>query len=185
MSVAILPGFAGYFVRRVCALFAVGLLWSVGAGTAVATDCYRAAEYEAEQTIRLHTEMMVIGIKCNRVRPDMQPFALYAAFTQRNSGWISRVERDLIGYYRRTRGNGAVGAFDRLRTSLANEYARKANMIPTEDYCIARLPVLARLAQLDQARFRTAALRSRSMPFSRRPVCTAAPSGETTVAANR
>jgi len=97
--------------------------------------CYSRAEHAAEQTIRMHTEMMVVGLTCQQVNPDKKPFNLYQDFTIKNRSLISNSEASIIDHFRKKGGGNATRQFDMFRTELANDISRRAAVIGTGLYC--------------------------------------------------
>ncbi|CAO3374891.1 hypothetical protein [Azospirillum argentinense] len=97
--------------------------------------CYSRAEHAAEQTIRMHTEMMVVGLTCMQVNPEKKPFNLYQDFTVKNRSLISSSEASMIDHFRKKGGGNATRQFDMFRTELANEVSRRAAVIGTGLYC--------------------------------------------------
>ena len=101
-----------------------------------APACYNRAEHAAEQLMRMHTEMMVIGLTCRTVMPDKKPFDLYQDFSVKNRALLSSSEASLISYYKRSgSGGNATRQFDMFRTELANEISRRAATIGIPQYC--------------------------------------------------
>ncbi|MBP2303250.1 hypothetical protein [Azospirillum picis] len=100
-----------------------------------APACYNRSEHAAEQLIRMHTEMMVVGLTCRTVVPDKKPFDLYQDFSVKNRAMLSNSEAAMIGYYKRTSGGNATRNFDMYRTELANEISRRAATIGIPQYC--------------------------------------------------
>ncbi|PWC33237.1 hypothetical protein [Azospirillum sp. TSO35-2] len=97
--------------------------------------CYNRSEHAAEQLMRLHTEMMVVGLTCRTVVPDKKPFDAYQDFSVKNRALLSSSEASLISYYKRTGGGNATRQFDMFRTELANEISRRAATIGIAQYC--------------------------------------------------
>lgn len=95
--------------------------------------CYSRSEHAAEQLMRMHTEMMVIGLTCRTVVPEKKPFDLYQDFSVKNRALLSNSEATLIGFYKKT--GGGVRQFDTYRTELANEISRRAATIGIAQYC--------------------------------------------------
>lgn len=126
------------FRRAATALGVAGALLGMTAPAlaAVKTNaCYTPAQHAAEQLIRLHTEMMVIGLTCKDVAPAKAPFAKYQEFTVKNRSLISKAEGELASFL--GKGNKAAGTrqFDMYRTEMANEISRRAAIIGTPLYC--------------------------------------------------
>ncbi|WP_376965397.1 hypothetical protein ABNQ39_30785 [Azospirillum sp. A26] len=98
--------------------------------------CYNRAEHAAEQLMRMHTEMMVVGLTCRTVMPDKKPFDLYQDFSVKNRALLSSSEASLISFYKRSgAGGNATRQFDMFRTELANEISRRAATIGIPQYC--------------------------------------------------
>ncbi|CAO3440616.1 hypothetical protein [Azospirillum endophyticum] len=98
--------------------------------------CYNRAEHAAEQLMRMHTEMMVVGLTCRTVMPDKKPFDLYQDFSVKNRALLSSSEASLIAFYKRSgAGGNATRQFDMFRTELANEISRRAATIGIPQYC--------------------------------------------------
>ncbi len=95
--------------------------------------CYSRSEHAAEQLMRMHTEMMVVGLTCRTVVPEKNPFGLYQDFSVKNRALLSSSEATLIGFYKKT--GGGVRQFDTYRTELANEISRRAATIGIPQYC--------------------------------------------------
>jgi hypothetical protein len=113
--------------------------------------CYTPAEFEAEQGIRLHTELMVVGLTCQEMGPKDQPslFAQYKMFTLKNQKQIQAWENDLIAYYKRTAKGNPNRAFDTFRTRLANETSQRAIALTTPVFCVDHVPVIAKAMSTD------------------------------------
>lgn len=97
--------------------------------------CYSRTESAAEQTIRMHTEMMVVGLTCRSVMPDKKPFDLYQDFTVKNRALISRSEAEIMAHFRKMGAANPTRQFDMYRTEMANEISRRAATIGTPLYC--------------------------------------------------
>lgn len=123
--------------RRVIAGVALAVIGLSVPGVAQASSkaCYTRAEHAAEQTIRMHTEMMVIGLSCQQVMPDAAPFKVYQDFTVKHRSDISKAETTLQGHFRKHVSGNATRNFDMYRTELANEVSRRASTIGRGHYC--------------------------------------------------
>ncbi|MFD1623184.1 hypothetical protein [Azospirillum griseum] len=97
--------------------------------------CYTRSEHAAEQLIRMHTEMMVVGLTCKSVVPEKNPFGLYQDFSIKHRALLSSSEATMIGHYKKTSGSSATKNFDSFRTELANEISRRAATIGIPQYC--------------------------------------------------
>ncbi|EWY42316.1 hypothetical protein N825_18690 [Skermanella stibiiresistens SB22] len=97
--------------------------------------CYSPAEYDAEQAMRLHTELMVIGLTCNSVQQERKLFAKYQEFTTKHRVKLMGWEKTLIGHFRQTDKANPTRKFDDFRTVLANEIAQRAALLTPPVFC--------------------------------------------------
>ncbi len=113
--------------------------------------CYTPDEFEAEQGIRLHTELMVVGLTCQEMSVKGQPslFAQYKMFTLKHQKQIQAWESNLISYYKRTVKGNANRAFDTFRTRLANETSQRAIALSNPVFCADHVPVVAKAMSTD------------------------------------
>jgi hypothetical protein len=110
---------------------------ALAAAPAAKAVCYSRNEYAAEQAIRLHTELMVIGLTCQQSLADKNPFGKYQEFTVKNRSFISSNEGVMIEHFRRSGIGNPTRRFDMFRTELANEISRRAAIITSGIYCAA------------------------------------------------
>lgn len=144
------------------------------AAAAPAPACYSPPEFEAEQALRLHTELMVIGLKCQEAYKDKNPFGAYNQFTQTQKTALAAWEKRLIGYFGRAGGGGsgsATARFDSFRTGLANEASRRVATIGATEYCEAMVPLAVQAATLSPAEVTKLVGDEHLMRLSRHPVC--------------
>lgn len=118
--------YARYFLTAAFALAALPVF--------AASACYTPEQLKAEQTLRLHSELMVITVTCRQGSQGQSLPAAYGDFTKKNIGLLHNAEQTMISYY----GNpGATAKLDRLRTKLANEYGQKAADMSSASFCAA------------------------------------------------
>lgn len=115
--------------------------------------CYTEAEAKAEQAIRLHTDLMVVGLTCQDSVPPGQAslFARYREFTDRHQAAVKAWEKVLVGHFRRVGKGSATKNFDSYRTSLANETSRRAIALSNPVFCAAFVPLAERALSLSSA----------------------------------
>jgi|tagenome__1003787_1003787.scaffolds.fasta_scaffold20253243_1 hypothetical protein len=97
--------------------------------------CYSAAEYDAEQAVRLHTELMVIGLTCNAIEADRKLFSKYQQFTTKNRTSLLNWEKILIGHFSQTGKSNPTRQFDDFRTVVANEVAQRSALLTPPVFC--------------------------------------------------
>lgn len=98
--------------------------------------CYSKAEFEAEQGIRFHTELMVIGLTCREAMgPGRDLFADYKRVTLALRDTIVGWERALIAHYKRSGAANPTRSLDNFRTAVANENAQRIASVTAPVYC--------------------------------------------------
>lgn len=108
---------------------------TVTATAAVADQCYTPREFEAEQGLRIHSELMVISLTCMKMAQGGNMYEKYQAFTKKNSMLIKGYENDIIDYFRSQGVSAPEKQFHSLRTSLANEISQHAIKMSTGSFC--------------------------------------------------
>ncbi|QJE73029.1 hypothetical protein HHL28_07965 [Aerophototrophica crusticola] len=113
---------------------------------AAKAPCYTPAEFEAEQAIRLHTELMVVGLTCQAMDPKDGPslFAQYKMFTLKHQAAVQGWEKSLIGHFKRAGSRNPTKEFDSFRTRLANEMSQRAIALSAQIFCENHVPVVGK-----------------------------------------
>lgn len=111
------------------------LFLSFACASSGAQACYTAREIEAEQGIRIHSELMVIGLTCIKMPRGEQLYTEYQRFTQKNSDLIASYEENLINYYKSEGDRNPELKLHTLRTNMANEISRRAIAMSTLSFC--------------------------------------------------
>lgn len=114
-------------------LAAIGLLATTV--QASAAQCYTQRQFEAEQGIRIHSELMVIALTCMKMPLGAGMFEKYQSFTEKNKALLAGYETDMIGYYRDSGVASPEKQFHTLRTNLANEISQHAIKMSTGSFC--------------------------------------------------
>jgi len=132
-------------------LFVTLLCLSTFLPTSAFAKCYSAAEAEAEQGIRIHSELMVIGLNCQHMTPRGQQnfYSQYRAFTQRHADLFSGYENTLVNYYNKN-GGSAERKIHNLKTSFANNVSTGAASMRPDVFCsrnVQRLRDVARMSR--------------------------------------
>lgn len=127
--------------------------------SATADACYHEAEAEAEQGLRIHSELMVIGLTCMKMPGGDNLYSKYRKFTQNNAAVISKYENEIIDYYSNEGYSDPEEALHSLRTTMANnisEYAVEISVLTFCEVFSERLNVVEDLSSdefIDWARF--------------------------------
>jgi len=126
----------------------------LGAVRAEASMCYSQREFEAEQGLRIHSELMVIALTCMKMPRSEGIYSKYQAFTAKNSTLLTGYEQDLIDFYRMRGEVQPEHTFHSLRTGLANKISRHAITMSTASFCKQFTPRLDSALQMDQQKLR-------------------------------
>lgn len=135
--------------------------------------CYSQKEAEAEQALRIHSELMVIGLMCQNMRfkDGTNLYTKYRQFTAQHSDLFAGYENTMMGYYRRTGGANPERQLNDLRTLLANRISEDAAEMEPDQFCNRFVPRIFRAAQMSRTELATwAGTIYPSHPVSQ-PVC--------------
>jgi hypothetical protein len=141
-------------VRRLApAILALGVAFLPPAGAAAAPACYTKKEFEAELALRLHTELMVIGLTCHQLDLAQDFFGKYQQFTARHRAVLIDFEARLVEHFRRVERAGGERRFHSFRTALANEVAQRAALLTPAAYCRFGKELVDRMMAMSTADF--------------------------------
>ena len=123
---------------------------------ASAKSCYSMAEAEAEQGIRIHSELMVIGLNCQHMTPAGHEnyYAQYRQFTALHQALFKNYEDRLIAYFKRTGQSNPVGALNDLRTSFANKISQNAAKMRPDVFCSRYMERIEKAQRMDNQKIR-------------------------------
>lgn len=139
---------------------------------AQAASCYKNREAEAEQGIRIHSELMVIGLNCQHMATanGKNLYAAYREFTAKNGNLIGGYEDVLMAYFKQN-GMNAEAAINTLRTQLANKISTDAASMRPDLFCQRYSPRIVQASAMSQQDIRKwAATIYPSHPVSK-PMC--------------
>ncbi len=100
-----------------------------------ARQCYSPAELNAEQTLRLHSELMVITVTCKQGSRAQDLVSAYTGFTRNNIEMLRQAEQTMIHYYQNIEGSDGIASLDTLRTRLGNEYGQQIADVSAPIFC--------------------------------------------------
>lgn len=137
-------------------LFLLAVLSVLIVTPAYADDiCYNADQLEAEQGLRIHTELMIIALNCQHLAA--QGVALnhqYEQFTRANLSLIEGYEQTIRGVFKAEgKGTGEKELND-FRTLLANRIANEAVRLQPNVFCRAYSGRIVQASSMDRAHFR-------------------------------
>lgn len=131
-------------------------------------ECYSRTEAEAEQGIRIHSELMVIGLNCAHMM-DANGKNLYAEhrkFTARHADLFATYEKILMKHMQRFGDKNPESSLNTLRTQFANKISHDAASMRPDIFCRQYGPRIEKAAQMDQMQLRKWA----ATPFPGHPV---------------
>lgn len=138
-----------------------------------AGSCYSNAEVEAEQGIRIHSELMVIGLNCQAMgqRAGMNLYGDYRQFTAEHASLFAKYEEILMAHFTKNGGAKAEAQLNALRTNFANKISNQAASMRPDVFCSKYAPRITKASEMSQTDVRRwAATVHASHPVSR-PVC--------------
>lgn len=122
--------------------------------TGHANSCYSNLQAEAEQGIRIHSELMVIGLNCQHMgsRHGMNLYGDYRAFTARHGDLFASYENVLLDYFRLKGISNPEAALNALRTNFANKISKDAASMRPDVFCAkyaGRMDKASAMGQMD------------------------------------
>ncbi len=143
--------------------------------TAVHAKCYTMTEAEAEQGIRIHSELMVIALNCQHLSKSGKNLYLqYKEFTRDHGPLISGYETTLINFYASEGVSNPETKLHDVRTNFANKISKDAAVMRPDAFCHYYMPRIAKAGQMGDKEVRKwASTIFASHPVSR-PLCASA-----------
>lgn len=125
-------------VLRTVTLGFVALCVSASLSYAAAgKSCYTMDEAEAEQGIRIHSELMIIGLNCSHIRQvgGSSLFSKYRQFTSSHKDLFEYYEGKLMDYFERTGSRNPEKELNSMRTDFANTLANDVAQMRPDVFC--------------------------------------------------
>lgn len=115
-----------------------------------AAECYKLEEAEAEQGIRIHSELMVIALNCQHIHTanGQNLYTAYRAFTQRHIDLFAGYEKTLIDYFTRRGDAAPVASLNDLRTDFANKISTDAARMRPDMFCQRYAPRIVKASAM-------------------------------------
>jgi hypothetical protein len=144
----------------------------VGVPGLAGRNCYTPEEAEAEQGIRIHSELMVIALNCQHMTPRgwKNFYVQYQGITARNANLIGGYENVLINFFALAGKGNPERAFHDMRTDFANKVSTDAARMRPDVFCANfanRLPKVDKMNSDDIQRWAASSSRSGAS----RPLC--------------
>ena len=159
-----------FFLLLLLSIFSLSYLPNVASAA-----CYSAVEAEADQGLRIHSELMVIALNCQHmgVRHGENLYTDYKEFTNKHADLFEIYEKILMKFYQ-AQGEGesdAEAQINTLRTTYANKISNDAAKMRPDVFCSRYAPRILKALKMEQLALRQwAATIYPSHPVSY-PVC--------------
>lgn len=123
--------------------------------TAIA-KCYSPKEVEAEQGVRILSELMVIGLNCQHLTPKGQEnlYNQYKKFSLRHEGLFSGYEDTLLRFYRSEGAANPDAKLHEMRTDVANKISKDAAIMRPDAFCAAYAPRISKASKMSEDKLR-------------------------------
>lgn len=119
----------------ICAGLALPFSAHAAAGKGKPHSCYSPVEIQAEELLRLHSELMVITVSCHQGSNGESLVPAYTKFTRDNIDDLSKAESVMKSYYKSKNGGDGTAQLDELRTKLGNEFGQAIADMSAPAYC--------------------------------------------------
>lgn len=140
---------------------------------AQAASCYSPAEAEAEQGIRIHSELMVIGLNCTHMgaKAGINLYGQYRQFTADHGDLFAAYEKILLKHFRETGSANPEADMNALRTRYANKISKDSAGMRPDIFCSKYAPRVLKASEMSRQDIRQwAATIYPSHPVSQ-PMC--------------
>ena len=115
--------------------------------------CYSMKQAEAEQGIRIHSELMVIALNCQHLWPKDKKnlYLQYKEFTKEHEDIFAGYEKTLIKFYKNEGLKAPEKHLHEVRTAFANKISKDAATMRPDGFCKAYAPRVPKAAQMNEA----------------------------------
>lgn len=130
--------------------------------------CYSPKEAEAEQGIRIHSELMVIGLNCSHLATanGNNLYLEHKKFTKKHGKLFERYEQIIMNHMRRNGTGNPDKAMHLLRTNFANKISSDVAEMRPDIFCKSHASRIEQVSGMDEVTFRKWA----ATPFEDYPV---------------
>lgn len=150
----------------------VAVLSLLFATPAWSASCYTQDQFEAEQGLRIHSELMVIALTCMKAPQGGQAmYAKYQNFTRKNQNLISRYEGDISNYFTTQGVKNSNEKIHNFKTGLANQISQHAISMSTSSFCQNFGGRIDQALAMDQTKLRRWAQQVWPQSPTSRPLC--------------
>ena len=140
--------------------------------SAQATTCYTPEQFEAEQGLRIHSELMVIALTCMKAPGGgKEMYKKYQAFTNKNLAVIAGYETSMVAYFRSNGAKNDEEVINNFKTKLANDISKHAISMSTASFCQHFGTRIDQALKMEPAKFKRWAQQVWPNSPTTRPVC--------------
>ena len=124
----------------------------LGTPSGQAQSCYSTLEAEAEQGIRIHSELMVIGLNCQHMgaRKGMNLYSQYRTFTAEHADLFAKYEQILMRHYSQSGDKKPEARLNTLRTNFANKISNDVAAMRPDVFCSRYAPRIIKASEMKQ-----------------------------------
>jgi hypothetical protein len=136
--------------------------------------CFTKADAEAEQAIRIRSELMVIGLNCQASRfrgTSENLYGTYRQFTADHGPQFAAYEKQMLDYYRRAGAPNPESALNELGTSFGNKIALDVAKMRPDMFCYRYSPRMQKIKGMSAEQLRQWAATSYNSHPPTRPLC--------------
>ncbi len=121
-----------------------------GPAFAGSNKCYTKADSEAEQGIRIHSELMVIGLNCqHKYKAGAENlYQAYRKFTFTHAKTFAGYETQLLDYFKRAGSKNPEGDLNTMRTVFANKISLDAAKMRPDMFCYMYSPRIEKVKNM-------------------------------------
>ena len=116
-------------------------------------QCYTPSQAEAEQGIRIHSELMVIGLNCQHMgkREGDEPLRNLQAVHARYADLFAGYEATLLSFFTKRGDSNPEASLNALRTGFANKISKDAAGMRPDVFCAQYAPRIDAVAGMQRA----------------------------------
>lgn len=135
---------------------ASALSFCVSFSAFAANNCYSPKEVEAEQGVRILSELMVISLNCQHLTPKGQEnlYTQYKKFALKHEGLFSGYENTLLRFYDKDGEANPNAHLHEVRTDVANRISKDAAVMRPDAFCKAYAPRIAKASVMPEPKIR-------------------------------
>ena len=143
-------------IKKILAL-TTAFLFLITANNSFAASCYKSSEAEAEQGIRIHSELMVIGLNCQHMATanGKNLYLAYREFTNQYGDLFGGYEDVMMNYFRKNGQSNPVASINTMRTQFANKISKDVADMRPDIFCKRYAPRIIQAVAMDRSQLKS------------------------------